>query len=486
MQIGNEKLLKEQIEVIANINDLNIGDVISIMEEHVFPKTIRQGFTKDTVIETKIDRDTFKLEAFRVFNVIPKSQEEINTDFEIYENDEFSAGEKIKENIDVNIDSRNSAIVAKQVLNSEINKLKKKLIREEALQFKENLINVVVKRYDLKKRVYFVEFNGEFSGIIPFDNLINSEEKLKVNTNYWALMTEEEDHRFQDQVIFSRKGDDFIKALFSKEIPEVHDEVITIKGVYSDNNKKIVAAVHTSDKNIEPVGTCVGAKGSRVNSIIEHINGGSIDICKWEPETSDLVLSMFKDLNIEKISVLDNQTIVFIDEEDFQTLSEQNKVRLRAINKFSTDKIRLLTEERFSEENKKYIEYFKNELLLDEESATLIANSGFYKSVDDLTAYSDEDTSEILDIDIEIAEELKERAMEAMESRNLYLTTVDTDLKDLKNIEKHHIKMLIENNISTISDLADLANDELCDIIPIDIQDANDLIMESRHISWDI
>lgn len=482
MDIGNEKQLKDQIETIANVHELEINDVIDIMESQVFPKTIRQNFPKGTIIETTIDRDTFNMKAYRIFNVVDVIE---NESCEKLPSKDNVVGDVIREQLHgIDLNKRNSAIIAKQVLLSEINKLKKKNVRQNALRFKNNLINVIVKKYDLKKQIYFVEFNGEFSGILPFKNLINQDEKLKVNERYWALMTDEEYHRFQDQVIFSRTGDEFIRALFAKEVPEVHDEIITIKDVYFTPEKKVFVSVHTSDKNIDPIGTCVGVKGSRVNNIIKHLNGGSIDICRWEPEISDFILSIFKGLNIEKISILDNQTIIFINEDEFQKLNHQNKLRLKAINKFSNEKVRILTEERFLDENKKYIEYFMESLNIDQDSAELIANSGFYKSIDDIASYSVEDTADILDIDEYMAEGLIERAIKSIEARNLYLTTVNTNLVDIKSLKKHHLDMLLKNNINNVVDLADLANDELCDLIPIDIDEANDVIMEARNIIY--
>lgn len=488
MNLLKDKMLKESIDIISNTNDLDNEDVVLILEKHVFPKAIRQNHSKDAVIKTTIDRDNFSLKAFKVFEVVPDDKEDFNIDCEIKESETtLDVGEHILEEIeDIDIDKRNCIVVAKQVLNAEINKLKKRKIREVALQFKNELANVVVKKYDLKRKVYFVEFNGEFTGIIPFSELTDPSEKLRVNERYFALMTDKEDIKFQEQVVFSRKGKDFLIALFEKEIPEVHDEVVEIKNIYLGKNKNIFVNVFSNDKNIDPIGIFVGVKGNRINNILKHINGGSIDVSLYSHEPSDIILSVFKDLEIDKISVLDKSIILFVSEDKFQTLSDKTKMRLKAANEFVSEKVIITTEALYESSNIEYTKYFKNELNLDEESASIIANSGVFRSIDDILDFYPEDIIDILNLDIEVedVEVLLENIKNRIQERDDEIDKTDTNLKDIESLKKHHIKILLDKGIDNMSDLSDFSNDELCEEIPIDIDEANEVIMEARDIIY--
>lgn len=491
MEIQNKKALKESINIIANTESIEPEEVITILEEHLFPKSIRQNYSKETIIETKIDRNDFSIMAFQVFEVVPDDHPDFNGDFNIY----LSEAKKMEPNIQVNdrlrveikdfdIQKYKHSKVAKQFLLGEINKLKKRKVREKALLFQDQLMSVVVKKFDLKRKVYYVEFNGEFSGIIPFSELSSPDEKLKVNERYISLLTDIELDKFQEQVVFTRKGKDFLMALFKKEIPEINDEIIEVKNIYIDKGKNIFVSVYSNDKNIDPVGTFVGVKGNRVSNILKHINGGNIDVSKWSNDYGEIITETFKDLNIEKIAVFDNQVAIFLSDDDFKLISDRNKRRLKSINSILREKVIITTEDLFEKSNENYKQYFQDELNLDEDSAALIANSGFFRSIDDLLEYDIDVISEMLEIEEDGAEFLIERAQEKINARDAELALIDTNLKDIESLKNHHLKMLLDKGIKNIPDLADFANDELCEEIVIDIEDANDIIMEARDIIY--
>ena len=485
MNIIDEKALKDTVEMISLKEDLEKEDVIKLLENEIFPKTLRQPFGKEAIIKVNIDPKSYKMSAYRLWDVVSDDVEDYNTLCEIkvsnLENKDLSIGEQLIESLDDYEFKRNNATIAKQLLNSSIQNLKKEKIKEKVLESNNNLINIIVRSYDLKKKIYRVDFNSEYSGILPFDNLINKNEKLKVGNRYWAAIDENDT---SNNIVFTRTGKDFIHALFKKEIPEVYNEVIEVKDIFFDSNKRIIASVFSSDKNIDPIGSCVGAKGSRINSIIEHLNGGSIDLLRWSGNEGEYVVNIFKDLDIEKVIVEDNSVFVFISDEEFSSLSTQNTIRLKAINSFLPERVVLTTEEKYEQENIYLVNYFEKELELDQDSAEMLAFSGVFKSIDDIAEISPEYISEILDIDKDSAEFLFGVATDKVSARNLKLSSVETNLKDLDSMNNFILEQLLEKGIDNMVDLSDLANDELCELIFIDLDKSNELIMEARNIIY--
>tara|TARA_B100000700_G_scaffold267699_1_gene307778 strand:+ start:44146 stop:45612 length:1467 start_codon:yes stop_codon:yes gene_type:complete len=487
MNIIDEKALKETVEMVSLKEDLEKSDVINLLENEVFPKTLRQPFGKEAIIKVDIDPKSYKMSTYRMWNVVSDDSEEVNDLFEVRLSDvenkdsNFEVGDQIVESLENYELKRNNATIAKQLLNSSIQNLKKEKIKKHVLESNNNLINIIVRSYDLKKRIYRVDFNSEYSGILPFDNLINKDEKLKVGNNYWAAIDKED---LSNNIVFTRTGEEFIKGLFKKEIPEVYNEVIEVKDVYFNSDKKIIASVYTSDKNLDPIGSCVGAKGSRINSIIEHLNGGSIDLLKWSGNEGEYVVNLFKDLEIEKVIVEDNKIFVFLSIEDFENLSSQNKIRLKAINQFLSEKVILTTEEKYEQDNLYLIDYFSKELKLDEDSAEMVAFSGVFKSIDDIVEISPTHIAEILDIDEDSAKFLFETAQDKVSARNLKLSSIETNLKDLDSMNNFILEQLLNKGIDNMVDLSDLANDELCELIFVDLDKANELIMEARDIIY--
>lgn len=485
MDFINKKALKENIETLSNIYDLPQEDIVDIMERQVFPKTFRQQIDKEAVLNCFINRKTYELTVKRVFTVVSDTSDSFNPITEVKQKD--SGGLNIGDDfiVEVSLDNkRNNAIVAKQILMAEINNLKNNKVKKDVLNRSNPLVSVIVRKYDMKKQVYFVDFNNEHSGVIPFKNLISSSDKLKINEKYLALITEESLKGFNNQIILTRTGEQFVKAVFEKEIPEIQNEVIEIKDVYFNDNKKVFISVHSNDKKIDPVGTCIGSKGSRINTIINHFNGASIELFNWNSNEADYIINIFKDLAIQKISVLDNKILLFVSDEIYNSLNYHTKERLKAANHFIEEKVIITTELENNHYNHYYIKHFMDNLNLDEESAELLVNSGAFKKIDDLLLYSVKDTADILEVDLETAQFLIDEAQRNVEIRNLNLLNLDTNLKDVESMNNYYLSSLLDNGINNIVDLADLDNEELSELIHINKEEANKLIMDARNIIY--
>ncbi len=485
MDFINKKALKENVEMLSNMTGIDKELILNIMEEQVFPKTFRQQISKEALLFCKIDRKTYALDVSRGYLVVPDDKEDFNSECEVKSSNVagVKVGEHLYEEVDIS-NKRNNATIAKQILMSEINNLKNNKIKEDISKFDEKLVSIKVKSYDLKKKAYFVDFNNEHSGVLPFENLINETEKLKINERYWAVISEDEIKRFGNQIIFRRKGNEFIKEIFSKEVPEVQNEIIEIKDIYVNSQKKMFISVYTNDKKTDAVGTCVGIRGSRINNIISHFNGASIELFDWNQNLADYIINIFKDMEMESISILDNKVLIFVDEKTMENLSYQNKERLKAINSFVKEKVVITTEEMNTLSNLKTTEYFSKNLDLDSDSAEIISNTGLFKTLDDLVLYSVKDTAEILGVDEEVAEELIETAKNKLIIRNLYIDSVDTNLKDLDSMNNYLLNELLVNDINNMVSLSEFDNVELCELVNIDMDLANNVIMEARDIIY--
>ena len=303
--------------------------------------------------------------------------------------------------------------------------------------------------------------------------------------------------KFRPQIFLSRTHPQFLANLFKQEVPEISDGVIEVKSVARDPGSRAKIAVYSSDNTIDPVGACVGMRGSRVQAVVTELQGEKIDIVTWSEDKATYIVNSLAPAQISKVIFEEgSDKIKVIIPEDQLSLAIGRKgqnVRLASI--LTNCEIDIIDEKdeknKRNEEIKKISETFMKDLDVDEVIAHLLATEGF-SSIREISESVDTDFKAIEGFDENLIKDLKDRAKQNIEKQDIELEKKKEELnisKDLENIKKFTLSDLIklgENNIKKLDDLADLSSDELIEIFDNkDFKkiDADEIIMLARE-SW--
>jgi N utilization substance protein A len=296
------------------------------------------------------------------------------------------------------------------------------------------------------------------------------------------------------QIFLSRTHPQFMAKLFVQEVPEIYDGIIEIKSVARDPGSRAKLAVLSHDSSIDPVGPCIGMRGSRVQAVVGELQGEKIDIIQWSPDPASFIVNALAPAEVAKV-VLDeeaNRIEVVVPDEQLSLAIGRRGQNVRLASQLSGWDIDILTEAEESERrNNEFItrsKMFVDALDVDDVIAHLLVTEGF-SSVEEVAFVPVEDMVGIEGFDDEISEELRQRARAYLETKDEVLSERSKELKvsdDLAEVEGVDLGLLValgEKEIKTRDDLADLAADELMEIAPVGTlkaAQANDIIMAAR------
>ena len=274
------------------------------------------------------------------------------------------------------------------------------------------------------------------------------------------------------QIFLSRTHSDFMANLFAQEVPEIYDGIIEIKSSARDPGSRAKICVNSKDSSIDPVGACVGMRGSRVQAVVNELHGEKIDVVHWSEDPAVLVVSALAPAEIQKVIIDDqNKRIeVILTEENLSKAIGRRGQNVRLASKLIDFEIDILTEKEESEkrqiEFKDKTEVFIKNLEVDETLGQLLVAEGF-TSIEDINQSTPEDFLKIEAIDENTAKELIERAGEYLKKekqdieKKLKELGVEEELSNLKGLTPGMVLTLGEKKIKSLKDLADLSTDEL-------------------------
>jgi N utilization substance protein A len=483
--LDNKKELLSWIETVSNVEDLE-QDAVKLALEEALATGIRKDFSKDTELVVKINELGESL-LYRKWIVVDDNFLDFSNDLHIYEDiaqENFSNELKIGDvHLEVLEDynfKRINALIVKQLLKSRLKEAHNKKLKDSIKNKEGQLLLVNVKKYD--RNGYTVEYNNEVTGFLPFDNLFSKGEKLRVGNSYFVVLDDLEKSFKNYSVIFTRKSEEFIRNVFAREVPEIADELIEIKSVAKYDNK-ILVAVHSGDKKIDVIGSCVGSRGIRIQGISKHFNGEKIEILRWSPDFVEMINEV---IEFEFIKlVVEEQKITMIVEDNILNVINVKSLK-KVLSTLVLFEVDILGETEFNEkesnENSLHLKHLMLKMNLDEDSAGYLIELGLF-SIDDIFATSVEELIE-LDLTEEDSSSIKSVATEAIHSRSDFIKSKNTNLIELDNVNDYMADTLLINNISNQDELAELSTFELTDILPIDQDFASKVIMESRESAW--
>jgi N utilization substance protein A len=296
------------------------------------------------------------------------------------------------------------------------------------------------------------------------------------------------------QIFLSRTHPQFMASLFAQEVPEIYDGIIEIKAVARDPGSRAKIAVVSKDSSIDPVGACVGMRGSRVQAVVNELSGEKIDIIPWSPDPATFVVNALAPAEVSKV-VLDEESRrieVIVPDAQLSLAIGRRGQNVRLASQLTGWDIDIVTEsekaERRTREFKALTEYFVNALNVEEVIAQLLVTEGF-SSVDELLYVDQDELASIQGFDESVAEALRERAEQYLREREATLREeaaslgLSQDLLDFEELSLEHVLALGRKGVKSLDDLADLAADELVELLPeaqLGEADAGRLIMAAR------
>ena len=363
---------------------------------------------------------------------------------------------------------RVAAQSAKQVITSKVREAERERQYNEYKDRVGEVVNGIVKRAEFGNIVLDL---GKAEGVIRKDQII-PRENLRNGDRVKAYIYDVRSELKGPQIFLSRSHPQFMAKLFTQEVPEIYDGIISIKSVARDPGSRAKIAVSTDDNSIDPVGACVGMRGSRVQAVVNELQGEKIDIIKWSENVANLAIASLSPAEVLKV-VLDedqNKIEVVVSEEHLSLAIGRRGQNVKLATELTSWEIDILTEdEESSKRQEDFIsksKLFVDSLDVDETLAQLLVSEGF-GAVEEIL---DTDKSELLAIEgfeEEIVEELIERSKRFIEEKDikdnqkLKEFNVSKDLLEFNFLTKTMLVTLAENNIKTLEDFAGLTTDDL-------------------------
>jgi N utilization substance protein A len=461
--------------------------------EQALATATKKRYDENADIEVTIDRHTGDYTTVRRWEVMPDDVlAELGTQFtleEAHEKDaKLKAGdvyEEVVENVEF---GRIAAQTAKQVIVQKVREAERAQMVEIYRHRLGELVNGTVKK--VTRDNIIVDLGGNAEAVLPRENLVGRE-LFRINDRARAVLIEIRQDQRGPQLILSRSCPEMLIELFKIEVPEIAEQVIEIRAAARDPGSRAKIAVKTNDGRIDPVGACVGMRGSRVQAVSGELDNERIDIVLWNDNPAQLVINAMAPAEVESI-VMDEDTRtmdVAVAEENLaqaigrggQNVKLATQLTGWAINVMSTEE----AEAKQEQEAGSILELFMNALDVDEDVASVLVEEGF-TSLEEVAYVPLDEMMNIEGFDEEIATELRTRAKDALLTRALASEEKASgqpaaDLLGMDGMSEALAYKLAANGICTMEDLAEQATDDVLEILPgLGEEKVASLIMTAR------
>ncbi|MCE1162784.1 transcription termination factor NusA [Thiomonas intermedia] len=442
-------------------------------------------------VRVQIDRDTGEYESFRRWHVVPDEAGLQLPDSEIllFEAREQIPDIELDDYIEEPIESiafgRIGAQAAKQVILQKIRDAEREQILNDFLARNDKIFNGSVKRLD--KGDIIVE-SGKVDARLRRGDLI-PKENLRVGDRVRAVITKIDRTARGPQIEISRTAPEFMIELFRLEVPEIEQGLLEIKSCAREPGVRAKIAVVSHDRRVDPIGTCVGIRGSRVTAVTNELGGERVDIVLWSEDPAQFVIGALAPANVSSIVVDEEKHAmdVAVDEENLALAIGRTGQNVRLASELTGWKINILSAEESDARNTQEVEkmrsLFVEKLDVDQEVADILIAEGF-TSLEELAYVPINEMLEIEAFDEDTVNELRERARNALLTQEIAreqkLDEVDPALKSLEGLGTEDLALLAEAGVLTLDDLGDLATDELAGILRTDDARAAALILKAR------
>ena len=467
-------------------------DVVFGAVEAALAQAAKKLYEGEVDLRVAIDRDTGEYETFRRWHVVPDEAGLQLPDQEIllFEAKEQIPDIELDEYIEEQVESvpigRIGAMAAKQVILQKIRDAEREMLLNDFMSRGDKIFTGTVKRMD--KGDILVE-SGRVEGRLRRSEMI-PKENLRNGDRVRAMIMEVDLTLRGAPILLSRSAPEFMIELFRQEVPEIEQGLLEIKSAARDPGSRAKIAVLSHDKRVDPIGTCVSVRGTRVNAVTNELAGERVDIVLWSEDPAQFVIGALAPANVSSIVVDEEKHAmdVVVDEENLAIAIGRGGQNVRLASELTGWKINIMDADESAQkqqaETGQVRQLFMEKLDVDEEIADILIEEGF-TSLEQIAYVPIEEMRDIESFDEETVGELRARAKDALLTMDIAreenMEAVSQDLRDLEGLTAELIGKLSQAGVQTRDDLADLAVDELTDITGQSEEDARALILKARE-----
>lgn len=480
------------VDAVSNEKDVE-KDVIFEAIEMALATAAKKRYDEEADIRVSIDRKTGEYATYRRWLVVDnEAVPALGTELTMQEAEEIDSslqpGDVHEEEVESVSFGRIGAQAAKQIIFQKVREAERARIVDSYRDRVGELVSGSVKK--VTRDNVIVDLGGNAEALLPRDHLI-PRESFRMGDRVRALLLEiRTDHR-GPQLILSRTAPQMLIELFRIEVPEIAEELINIKGAARDPGSRAKIAVKTNDGRIDPVGACVGMRGSRVQAVSNELGGERVDIVLFDDNPAQLVINAMAPADVASILVDEDAHAmdVAVAEDNLAQAIGRSGQNVRLASELTGWRINVMTEAdaeaKRDQEIDSLVEHFIQHLDIDDDVARLLVEEGF-TSLEEIAYVPVEEMLEIEEFDEETIEELRARAKD--ELLNLAIASEEEldgaqpadDLLAMDGMERHLAFILASRGIVSMEDLAEQSVDDLLDIEGMDEERAAALIMTAR------
>lgn len=467
-------------------------DVVFGAVELALAQATKKLYQGEVDIRVAIDRDSGDYDTFRRWLVVPDDAGLQNPEAEEMLMDaqdrvpEIEVGEHIEDEVESVPIGRIGAMAAKQVILQKIRDAEREMLLNDFMARGEKIFTGTVKRMD--KGDIIVE-GGRVEGRLRRSEMI-PKENLRNGDRVRAMIMEVDLTLRGAPIILSRSAPEFMVELFRNEVPEIEQGLLEIKSCARDPGSRAKIAVISHDKRVDPIGTCVGVRGTRVNAVTNELAGERVDIVLWSEDPAQFVIGALAPANVSSIVVDEEKHAmdVVVDEENLAIAIGRGGQNVRLASDLTGWKINIMdaaeSAQKQADETDTARRLFMENLDVDEEIADILIEEGF-ASLEEVAYVPLQEMLEIESFDEDTVNELRARAKDALLTmeiaREENVDKVSQDLRDLEGLTPELVAKLADGGVHTRDDLADLAIDELTELTGQSADEAKALIMKARE-----
>ncbi len=497
---GSTELL-QIADAVAREKGLSKDSVLEAMEQAI-QTAGRRKYGHEHHIRAEIDKKSGEIKMYRIRTVVdvmpePENEEdEVQTGAYILLKDAkkidkaLEIGDEIKDLLPPIDFGRVAAQTAKQVVLQKVRDAEREKQFDEFKDKVGEIVSGVVKRVEYGNVI--VDF-GRTEAMIRRDELI-PREVFRVGDRIRAYIFDVRREKSGPQIFLSRIHPDFLGKLFAQEVPEIYDGIIEIKAIARDPGSRAKFAVFSKDPSVNPVLSCVGVRGSRVQAVVNELQGEKVDIVPWSPDPATFVVNALSSAEVSKVVIDENKNRieVVVPDDQLSLAIGRRGQNVRLASQLVGWSIDILTEatesERRAEEFKTLSELFIDALNVEEVIAQLLVTEGF-TSIEEVAFIPVEDLAAIEGFDESVAQELHDRAesyLLAKQKENeekLSKLGMDASLISFEGLKQEWLEKLGEAKVLSLDDFADLSSSELVEILgsgQLSMEEAGEMIMKAR------
>ena len=480
-------------DAVSNEKGVSREVIFEAIESALAMATKKLNEEEEIDCRVEVDRKTGEYETFRIWTVV--ADDEYVNEFTQYmlemvsdKDPSLKVGSTIEEKIDNVPFGRIAAQTAKQVIVQKVRDAEREIVLNEYKDRVGELVTGTVKK--VTRESIIVDLGGNAEAILMRDQMI-PRETFRMSDRIRALLIDVRPEQRGPQLFLSRTSPQMLIELFKIEVPEINEQIINIRAAARDPGSRAKIVVSTNDGRIDPVGACVGMRGSRVQVVSGELSNERIDIILWDDNPAQLVINAMSPAEVASI-IMDedsNTMDVAVEEENLSRAIGRNGQNVRLSAELTGWTINVMSEEDAAEKQEQesvgLIEMFMNKLDVDDETAEVLVSEGF-TSLEEIAYVPMDEILSIDGFDEEIAEELRNRAKDALltqaiaSEEDLSSLNVADDLINMEGMDKELALELAKREVLCMEDLAEQATDELMEIAGMTEERAGKLIMTAR------